>query len=215
MKLKNNITLLLIIILTSLSVNGQDLESLMQTGNDHYQNKQFSEAIVSYEAILNQGYLSSELFYNLGNSYYRTGDLGRAILYYEKSLKLSPGNDDAAHNLKIVNARTVDKIQEVPQLFFIKWWNILLSTFTSTGWQVIIFVFYIILLVCIALYFLIRNLQIQKYAFIFGSLNIAVLIISTIFFFSSLERESSKDYGVLLQSVATVKLAYGLFRFSN
>lgn len=189
------------------SLNAQELESFMQSGNDFYQNKQYDEAITNYEAILKQGYLSSELYFNLGNSYYRLGNLGKAILYYEKSLKLSPNNDDAVHNLKLANARTIDKTQEIPPLFFIQWWNILLTTFTSIGWQIIIFIFYLLLLICIALYFLIRNLQVQKYAFIFGSLNIVALIFSVIFFFSSLERETSRDYGILLKSVETAKIS--------
>jgi tetratricopeptide (TPR) repeat protein len=185
----------------------QDLESLMKEGNDYYQNKQYAEAIDSYETILKQGYLSSQLYYNLGNAYYRSGEIGKAILYYEKSLKISPGNDDAAHNLKIANARTVERIQEIPELFISKWWNILLSSFTSSGWQIIIFVFYVLLLICVALYFLVRNLQIQKFAFIFGSLNIFVLILSVILFFSSLARESSTDFGILLSSVVTAKIS--------
>ena len=199
--------LLFALLVSQVSLFAQELESLMQNGNDFYQNKQYEEAIGSYEAILNQGFLSSELYYNLGNSYYRMGNLGKAILYFEKSLKVSPSNDDAVHNLKLANARTVDKIQEIPPLFFIKWWNILLTSFTSVGWQLIIFVFYILLLICVALYFLIRNIQVQKYAFIFGSLNIIALLFSVIFFFSSLERESSKEYGILQKSVETVKIS--------
>lgn len=198
-------TLLLCLSINTAAV--QELESLMQTGNDLYQNKQYDEAIVSYETILKQGYLSSDLYYNLGNSYYKTGQIGKSILYLEKALKVSPNNNDAAYNLRIVNARTVDKIQEIPPLFFIKWWNVLLSTFTSTGWQVIVFIFYIFLLSCIAIYFLIRTLQVQKFSFIFGSLNIIALLISVILFFSSLARESSNDYGVLLKSVSNVKIS--------
>lgn len=199
--------LLFSLFICQISLFAQELETFMQNGNDFYQNKQYDEAINSYEAILNQGFLSSELYYNLGNSYFRSGKLGKAILYYEKSLKVSPNNDDAIHNLKLANARTVDKIQEIPPLFFINWWNILLTTFTSIGWQIIIFVFYILLLICIAFYFLVRNVQVQKYAFIFGSLNIIALLFSVIFFFSSLEREASRDYGILLKSVETVKIS--------
>jgi tetratricopeptide (TPR) repeat protein len=179
----------------------------MQEGNEYYQNKEFSEAINSYEAILKQGYVSSHLYYNLGNSYFRSGEIGKAILYYEKSLKIAPGNDDAQHNLNIANARTVDRIQEIPELFIFKWWNLLLTTFTSTGWQILIFIFYMLLLTCIAVYFLVRNIQIQKFAFIFGSLNIFVLILSVVLFFSSLARESSADYGILLSSVVTAKIS--------
>jgi tetratricopeptide (TPR) repeat protein len=207
MIIKNLSVLILMFLLSCNLLNAQELESLMQTGNDFYQNKQFEDAIGSYESILKQGYFSSDLYYNLGNSYYRTGNIGKSILYLEKSLKVSPNNDDAIHNLKIVNARTVDKIQEIPPLFFFKWWNVLLSTFTSTGWQVIIFVIYILLLFCIAFYSLIRNLQVQKLSFIFGSFSMVALIVSVILFFSSLSREASDDYGILLQSVTTAKIS--------
>jgi len=198
---------LLVVLFGNFVINAQDLETLMKTGNDFYQNKQYQEAIENYESILQQGYVSGDLYYNLGNSYFRIGAIGNAILFYERALKISPSHEDAAYNLRIANARTVDKIQEIPPLFFIKWWNILLSTFTSTGWQTIIFIFYILLLTCIAVYFLVRNLQTQKFAFIFGSLNIVALLIAVILFFSSLERESSNDYGILLKSVATAKIS--------
>lgn len=207
MNMKNSFTILFILIFSSSFAFAQELNKLMETGNEFYQNKQYNEAIESYETILKQGYLSTDLYYNIGNAYFKIGEIGKAILYYERALKVSPNNEDAAYNLKIVNARTVDKIQEISPLFFVKWWNVLLTSFTSTGWQIIIFIFYILLLTCIGLYFLIKNIQVQKFAFIFGTLNIAALIISMILFFSSLARESTSDYGILLKSVTTTKIA--------
>jgi len=133
-KLKSLI-LLLVLFFGNVMLNAQDLETLMTTGNDFFQNKEYEEAIKSYESILQQGYLSADLYYNLGNSYFRIGAIGNAILFYERALKISPSHEDAAYNLTIANARIVDKIQEIPPLFFIKWWNILLSTFTSTKFK--------------------------------------------------------------------------------
>ena len=63
----------------------QDIESLMLSGNENFQNKRFENAIENYQAILKQGFISPELYYNLGNSYFRIGELGNAILFYEKS----------------------------------------------------------------------------------------------------------------------------------
>ncbi len=206
MKRKSLISIILFLFIASY-LEAQDLDSFMEAGNSFYQNKQYEEAIKSYETILNQGYVSSELYYNLGNAYFRLGQLGKSILYYEKSLKLDPGNEDAAYNLKIVNARTVDKIQEIPPLFFIKWWNMLLAYFTSAGWQIIIFIFYILLLACIGFYFLSGNLQLQKFSFIFGILNLTALILSVILFISSINRESSYNSGILLQSVISAKIS--------
>jgi len=188
-------------------VSAQDLETIMKNGNQFYQNKQYNDAITSYESIVKQGYISGDLFYNLGNSYFKIGHLGKAILFYEKALTISPSNEDAAYNLKIANSRTVDKIEEIPTLFFIHWWNILLSQFTSTTWQIIIFIFYVLLLLSIGVFFLIRNLQFQKFSLFFGTLNIFVLIISIILFISSINREVTNNNGILLQSVISAKIS--------
>ena len=83
MKMRKLLLLLFTFICFS-NVPAQELETIMKQGNDFYQNKQFDEAINSYETILKQGYISSELFYNLGNAYYRVGQLGKSILYFEK-----------------------------------------------------------------------------------------------------------------------------------
>lgn len=204
---KSILNILLLVSLFSSNYFAQEIESFMKMGNDLYQNKKYEEAINSYEAILKQGFLSSDLYYNLGNAYFKKGDIGRAILNYERSIKIDPTNEDAIYNLKIAKARTVDKIQELPKLFIVKWWEIVLSKFTSTGWQTIIFIFYIILLICIAMYFLVRNVQIRKLSFLIGSVDIFILMLVSFLFFASLQRETSNDYGVLLQSVATVKVS--------
>lgn len=199
--------ILLITFFLSSQFFAQELDALMESGNSFYQNKDYENAIKSYESILNQGYLSSELYYNLGNSYFRIGNLGKSILYYEKSLKLEPGNEDASYNLRIAKARTVDKIQEIPPIFIVKWWNMLLAYFSSSGWQVVVIIFYILLLVCIGLYFLIKNLQVQKFSFLFGVLNLAAFILSIILFISSLTREASQDFGVVQKQTISVKIS--------
>lgn len=205
--MKKFIVNVLLIFFIGCVLFAQDIESLMQSGNENFQNKRFENAIENYQSILKQGFISPELYYNLGNSYFRVGELGKAILYYEKSLKLSPGNDDAAYNLKIARARTVDKIQEIPDIFIVKWWNILLTSFSASGWQIIVMAFYLLLLICIGFYFIIKNLQVQKLSFILGILNLTGLIFAVIFLISSLSREHSNDYGILLQAVYSAKVS--------
>lgn len=205
--MKKFITTVFLLFFAGCVLFAQDIESLMQTGNENFQNKRFENAIENYQSILKQGFVSPELYYNLGNSYFRIGELGKAILYYEKSLKLSPGNEDAAYNLRIARARTVDKIQEIPDIFIVKWWNLLLTSFSASGWQIIVIIFYLLLLICIGLYFVAKNLQLQKLSFLFGFLNLTGLIFSVIFLVSSLSREHSNDYGILLQSVYSAKIS--------
>ncbi len=202
------ITLILtVFFLAGSSIFSQNIETLMKSGNEAYQNNKYSEAIDNYQKIIKQGYISSELFYNLGNAYFKTNKLGKAILYYEKALKLSPLDEDTAYNLKIAKARTVDKIKEIPQLFIVRWWNILLSLFSTAGWQIIVLVFYFLLLISIGVYFLVKNINIQRITFILGLFNLIAFAVSVILLISSYTRETSNNYGILQKSVISVKIS--------
>jgi len=185
----------------------QSPEELMQQGNKHYQAEQFEDAIESYQKILSQGYESYALYYNLGNAYFRSGKLGYAILSYEKGLKLSPGNEDLSYNLKIANARTVDKITELPKLFIIQWWDVLITSFSVSGWSYIVIVIYLIFLTSIGLYLLSGKIKIQRLSFLTGSASLAVFIISIVILISRYNHEATTNYGVLLEPIYSVKIS--------
>jgi len=96
--------------------------------------ERYSDAITGYEEILTQEYVSAEVHYNLGNAYFKAGQIAPSILNYERALKLSPKDDDIQFNLKLANLSVKDRIEEIPQLFFITWWEAVLKTFTTDGW---------------------------------------------------------------------------------
>ena len=59
----------------------------------------YEQAIVSYDSIEKLGYISSELYFNLGNCYYKLNKVAPTIYNYEKALLLDPLNEDAKNNL--------------------------------------------------------------------------------------------------------------------
>ncbi len=205
--MKKIILILISIFIFYNGINAQNIETLVKKGNTAYQNNKYSEAIENYQKIIKQGYISSELFYNLGNAYFKNNNLGKAILYYEKSLKLSPLDEDAAYNLKIAKARTVDKIKEVPQIFIVRWWNILLTSFSISGWKIIVLIFYFLLLISIGIFLFIKNANIQRITFVFGLFNLIVFIISVIIFISAYTRTTTTSYGILQKSAVTAKIS--------
>jgi tetratricopeptide (TPR) repeat protein len=69
--------------------------------NQEYAQGHFKEAISGYEALVNAGQWSANLFYDLGNAYFRTGEFGRAILNYERALALERHHPEATANLQI------------------------------------------------------------------------------------------------------------------
>jgi tetratricopeptide (TPR) repeat protein len=181
--------------------------TLMEKGNEYYQNKDYNNAIDMYQKIIEMGYESAPLYYNLGNAYYREGKLGYSILYYEKALKLAPGDDDAQHNLAIANSKTIDKIDTLPQFFLFQWWESFLALFNLTGWTCLAYAFYIILLISIGLYFFLKKPKLQRYSFFTGFTSIILLAIAIIIVVVKYNREVNIKNGIIVESVVNAKLS--------
>ena len=131
------IAFILFSITSAFYSNAQGIDSIYIKANEYYTKGNFEEAATLYENILEQGYESAELYYNLANTYYKQNVISRAILNYEKALKLAPNDDDIKYNLELTNRLVVDKIEVLP-VFFIKTWIIKLrNIFTSDIWAII------------------------------------------------------------------------------
>src|ERR1700749_3896586 len=102
---------------------GNDQQSLFEKGNAYYAKGQYKEAAAAYQQIVNAGYQSVGVYYNLANADYKLGDIPSAVLYYEKAHKLAPGDEDISVNTRFANAKTTDKIDESPEFFLSKWWH--------------------------------------------------------------------------------------------
>ena len=100
-----------------------------QEGNRLYQEGEFEEARASYLRLVEAGFESGELYYNIGNSYFKLGDLAQAILYYERARRLLPGDGDVQVNLELARSLTVDEIEPLPRFWLfaaVTWWIALL-----------------------------------------------------------------------------------------
>jgi hypothetical protein len=100
-------------------------EALFETGNRLYQENDFNGALTAYLAVLEAGYESSDLHYNLGNAYFKTGDLGRSILSWERALRVRPGDSDTRANLELARSLTADEIEPLPRFWLLSalsWW---------------------------------------------------------------------------------------------
>ena len=108
--LRNSIILILA-LLSSVSFRAEisDPIGIFDEGNKFYEEHNFEAAKTSYNQLIDEEYYSPELFLNLGNTYYKLDDLPNTILYYEKALKLSPGDANVIHNLKLANTKVSDK----------------------------------------------------------------------------------------------------------
>lgn len=190
----------------ALPVSASSIDEMMNEANKLYQAADYENALIVYKQITDQGYVSPALYFNIGNTYYRVGEIGRAILNYERGLKLDPSDDDIKYNLQIAQARIVDRIKYVPQIFIVEWWNSLLMFLSVSGWAAVVLFIYISLLVFIGIYFLTKSGRLQRFSFLFGSANLVILLTVIFLFSARINRETSKEYGVLITESITVKV---------
>ena len=183
----------------------QNPEELLTEANSLYNENAFDSALTVYKSIVDQGYSSATLYYNLGNTYYKLKNYPLAIYYYEKSLKLEPNNEDTKHNIEIAQLFLTDKIEPVPELFIKTWWNKLGNAFTINTWAIITLIILALLLVSIFLYLTARTRGLRKSMFFIG---IIMAVLLTLTFSISVKKYNhikNHDGGIVIASTITVK----------
>lgn len=204
----NIIALIFIAILIGTAFNeakAQKPEDLFQQANLLYNESAYDSAVAVYEDIINKGYSSAELFYNLGNAYYKLRNYPLAIFYYEKSLKLDPQNEDTKHNIDIAKMFVTDKIEDIPDIFLKKWWNNISNSFSLNTWAIITIIIFSILLLCIFLYIIARSKALRKSTFFVGIILIVLMICSSIISIQKYNYLNSKNEGIVITPTITVK----------
>lgn len=116
-------------------------DSAFARATEYYRAGAFSEAAQALESVVAQGVVSGEVYFNLGNAYYRDGNVGRAILAFERAARLLPSDDDVAHNLRLARLKAVDRIDPVPEFFFVAWLRSISEVLspTTTRWLFLVF----------------------------------------------------------------------------
>jgi tetratricopeptide (TPR) repeat protein len=117
-------------------------DEIVAQGNQAYQQEDWAAAIEAYETVLEAGYTSAGLEYNLGNAYFKAGELGRSILHWERALALSPGDVDTRANLELARSLTADAVEPLPTFWLfsaLSWWidllpRAMLIALVTAGW---------------------------------------------------------------------------------
>jgi tetratricopeptide (TPR) repeat protein len=100
-------------------------EEIFEQGNQLYLEGDYAGAVAAYQAVLDAGFESVALHYNLGNAHFKTGELGRSILAWERARALAPNDPDVLANLELARSQTADAIEPLPRFWLISvasWW---------------------------------------------------------------------------------------------
>jgi tetratricopeptide (TPR) repeat protein len=112
----------------------------------------YKEALQTWTEIYNTGYRSANLEYNIGNAYFKLNNIPSAILFYERALLLKPADEDINYNLLVAKTLIIDRFQEIPELFFVRWYNFVSLFFSTNTWAKISLFSFIIFLLSLSLY---------------------------------------------------------------
>ncbi len=138
---------------------------LFQQGNVQYSKSRYAEALRLYRAVEQEGVSSAELYFNLGNAAFRCDSLAMAVWYNQKALRLAPSDADALANARFFNSRTTDRIESLPELFLLGWWENLVLMHTPDGWGWYSIVFALCASLALALFFLAQTPVWRKLGF--------------------------------------------------
>jgi tetratricopeptide (TPR) repeat protein len=112
----------------------------------------YKQALEAWTEVYNTGYRSASLCYNIGNAYFKLNNIPQAILFYERAYLLKPADEDINYNLQIARTLIVDRFQEIPELFFVKWYNYVALFLSSNLWARISLICFILSLLFLSLY---------------------------------------------------------------
>ena len=173
-------------------------------GDSAYMKNDYASAIQIYEALLNRGE-AADIYYNLGNSYYKAGDIAKAILNYERALLLQPGNGDIRANLEIARSKTVDKVEPVPEIFFVSWTKSLINSMSVDSWAVCGVVCFILLIVSLYLFIFSKQIVLKKAGFISGIVFLAVTILANVFANQQKDELTNRNSTIVINPSVTVR----------
>lgn len=151
-KLKYILTVTLIILFSLEAFSQNSNAGKFTKGVTYFTSGSYKEALQAWTDIYNTGYRSANLDYNLGNAYFKLHDIPDAILFYERAYLLNPADENISYNLQIARTLSVDRFQEIPALFFVKWYNFVSLFLSSNTWAKISLVSFILWLLFLSLY---------------------------------------------------------------
>lgn len=176
-----------------------------EQANQFYRTGDYKNAVELYEKIIAHGYETPDLYFNLGNAYYKLDNLPASILNYERAKKLSPLDEDINFNLKLVNLKVVDKIEPLPQLFFVEWWISIKNIFSADKWGML-GIGSLWLSIFLWVFFRIsRKSIIRRLTFFIGSFFILLSILAVFLSYQQYQNESTHNFAIVFSPSVAVK----------
>ena len=162
-----------------------------------YDSKNFKISIQHYQKLINEGYKSYQLYFNLGNSYYRNNELGKAIYYYELASKSNPADDDIKINLAIAASKTIDKVNSKENFFITAIKTNILLSFSTFTWSIFTISFISLASILFFIFINSNNILIKRISFIGTCFCFIFFTLSYFLGYTSLKSKSENKFAII------------------
>lgn len=162
-----------------------------------YDSKNFKISIHHYQKLINEGYKSYQLYFNLGNSYYRNNELGKAIYYYELASKSNPADDDIKINLAIATSKTIDKVNSKENFFITAIKTNILLSFSTFTWSIFTISFISLASILFFIFINSNNILIKRISFIGTCFCFILFTLSYFLGYTSLKSKSENKFAII------------------
>lgn len=176
-------------------------DSLKVLGDSAYARQDYERAVRLYR----KSAPSAAVCYNLGNCYYRMDSMAQAVLWYERASVLSPGDADIRFNLDMARSKTIDKITPRHQLFFVGWWQSLVSFMSVDAWARLALLLFALSLVSLGLYVYARPLWLRKAGFASFLLLLLLCVMGNVCAWMGRHRTLHRTSAIVMSPSAVVK----------
>jgi tetratricopeptide (TPR) repeat protein len=183
----------------------QGYNVVVEKANKAYSDGLYAEASELYKKVVTAGYESPELYFNLGNTCFKLNDFPGAILWYERAKRLDPGNEDITFNLNVANSKIADKIEPVPEMFYRRWYFLLVNRFPADGWAWISVIFFLTAIASATLYLVSRHLFLRKTGFWAAGALLFLFLVTFGFALSAADQSRNMREAVIFTPSVTVK----------
>lgn len=180
-------TLFVILLIFS---NNQSIEDLFEQSNDLYTNGNYENAVLGYLDILESGFESAELYFNIGNTFYKLNNIPESNFYYEKAKSISPNDNDILTNLSFAQNLRIDKIEKLPVTELQNLKLSILDLLSEKGWSVSLIT--LIWLMCFSFIFYIVSNN-SKFKRLFFSISIVFLILCSLTIYINFEKKKLNE----------------------
>lgn len=170
--------------------SNQVIDDLFQKSNDYYTNGDYQNAVNGYLDVLDSGFESAELYFNLGNSFYKLNNIPDSNFYYEKAKSISPNDDDILTNLIFAKNLRIDKIEVLPITQMQNFKLSILNLFSEKGWSISLISLIWFMSFAFIFYIISKD---SKFKRLYFTLSIVFIILSSLTLFINFEKKKLSE----------------------